>query len=113
MSEINPGLAALSLLVAVMSVYTALDLTARLRAASTRVANWWLLGGALHLGGGLWAMHQIAATCEIALLFTNPHLRTPSHLVAMEAFAILRNAEANGIRGQEQASPTWPATHRS
>ena len=59
MSEINPGLAALSLLVAVMSVYTALDLTARLRAASTRVANWWLLGGALHLGGGLWAMHQI------------------------------------------------------
>ena len=40
MSEINPGLAALSLLVAVMSVYTALDLTARLRAASTRVANW-------------------------------------------------------------------------
>ena len=59
MSEINPGLAALSLLVAVMSVYTALDLTARLRAASTRAANWWLLGGALHLGGGLWAMHQI------------------------------------------------------
>lgn len=72
MSEINPGLAALSLLVAVMSVYTALDLSARLRAASPGTAIGWLLGGALHLGGGLWAMHQIgliamAAQAPIAL----------------------------------------------
>lgn len=57
---INPGLAALSLLVAVMSVYTALDLTARLRAAKSTAAIWWLLGGSVHLGGGLWATHQIS-----------------------------------------------------
>lgn len=98
MSEINPGLAALSLLVAVMSVYTALDLTARLRAASTRAANWWLLGGALHLGGGLWAMHQIGliALEQRAPLLMDGRLLGVSLLLALatSGFALYRVGRA-------------------
>lgn len=98
MPEMNPGLAALSLLVAVMSAYTALDLTARLRTASAHVATWWILGGALHLGGGLWAMHQIGL---IALEQTSP-IRVDGRLlmislvlaVGTSAFALYRVGRA-------------------
>ena len=98
MPEINPGLAALSLLVAVMSVYTALDLTARLRAATTRAANWWLLGGALHLGGGLWAMHQIGliALEQRAPIVLDGRLLLASFLLAIgtSGFALYRVGRA-------------------
>jgi PAS domain S-box-containing protein len=53
----EPALVILSLLIAVMAGYSALDLAGRVAAArgSARVA--WLAGGATALGSGIWAMH--------------------------------------------------------
>jgi diguanylate cyclase (GGDEF)-like protein len=56
----NPVMVLLSLLVAMLASYTALDFSMRInqiRAASLR--GWWLAGGALALGTGIWSMHFI------------------------------------------------------
>lgn len=56
----DPALVALSLLIAVVASYTALDLAARMR-ASTGWAYWsWLATAALAMGGGIWSMHFVA-----------------------------------------------------
>jgi NO-binding membrane sensor protein with MHYT domain len=53
-------LVALSMVVAVMASYVALDLGARVSAASHTRARWcWLLGGAVSMGVGIWSMHFI------------------------------------------------------
>src|SRR5690606_40026558 len=48
-----------SFLVAVMSAYTALDLAGRIHTAAEGAAKWWLLGGAVAMGFGIWSMHFI------------------------------------------------------
>lgn len=54
----NSELVILSLAVAVVASYTALDLAGRVSAARGRIV--WLLGGAFSMGAGIWAMHFIA-----------------------------------------------------
>jgi diguanylate cyclase (GGDEF)-like protein len=49
----------LSLAVAVVASYTALDLAGRVSAARGRAQAVWLLSGACSLGAGIWAMHFI------------------------------------------------------
>lgn len=56
----NLSLVALSILIAAVASYTALDLAGRLRATSGRAWRAWLATAALALGGGVWAMHFIA-----------------------------------------------------
>ena len=53
----NYGLVAVSVLVAILASYTALDLTTRITASSGRGARVWLLGGAFSMGIGIWSMH--------------------------------------------------------
>lgn len=62
----------LSYLVAVLASYIALDLTGRLRDRnnSKKDAALWLLGGAVAMGSGIWAMHFIGM-----LSFTIPGLQ--------------------------------------
>ncbi len=48
-----------SIVVAVLASYTALDMAGRLATAQGRVARWWLLGGAVAMGLGIWSMHFI------------------------------------------------------
>ena len=48
-----------SLLVAVLTSYTALDLARRISTATPRAARWWLAGGAWAMGTGIWSMHFI------------------------------------------------------
>jgi two-component system NtrC family sensor kinase len=55
----HAGLVTLSVVVAAVAAYVALDLAARLTAASGRPRRTWLLGGALSMGGGIWAMHYL------------------------------------------------------
>ena len=50
---------AISLLVAILASYTALDMAGRLATAEGRVARWWLAGGAAAMGLGIWSMHFI------------------------------------------------------
>ena len=49
-----------SLLVAILASFTALDMAGRLATSEGRVARWWLAGGALAMGLGIWSMHFIA-----------------------------------------------------
>src|ERR1700736_290354 len=52
-------LVALSVLIAVLASYTALDLAGRTTAASGRVRLAWLAGGATAMGLGIWSMHYV------------------------------------------------------
>lgn len=49
----------LSIVVATMASYTALDLAGRVTHSSGRPATLWLLGGSAAMGAGIWSMHFI------------------------------------------------------
>src|SRR6266581_1262371 len=53
----DPVLVALSILIAALASYTALDLATRMRAASGRAHRAWLAAAAIAMGGGIWSMH--------------------------------------------------------
>jgi diguanylate cyclase (GGDEF)-like protein len=55
----NYWLVLLSVLVATLASYTALDLTTRIINSKGRSAKLWLLGGAFSMGMGIWSMHFI------------------------------------------------------
>ena len=52
-------LVSVSVLMAVLASYAALDLAARVTAAHGRVRLAWLTGGATAMGIGIWSMHYI------------------------------------------------------
>jgi PAS domain S-box-containing protein len=56
----NPHLILLSFIVAVTASYTALDLAGRVQITTSRIRLVWLLGGAVAMGTGIWAMHFVA-----------------------------------------------------
>ncbi|HEX2828534.1 MAG TPA: EAL domain-containing protein [Burkholderiales bacterium] len=53
----NYGLVVVSILVAILASYTALDLATRISQSSGRSARAWLGGGAFSMGVGIWSMH--------------------------------------------------------
>jgi signal transduction histidine kinase/CheY-like chemotaxis protein len=53
------SLVALSVLVAVLASYTTLTLAERVASADGRAARWWIAGGALAMGSGIWSMHFV------------------------------------------------------
>ncbi len=53
-------LVALSIIIAVIASYTALDLAEQVTAATERERKLWLAGGAIAMGSGIWSMHFIA-----------------------------------------------------
>src|SRR5438067_1390896 len=55
----NAGLVLLSIAAAVMASYVALDLASRVTASAGYAARWWLAGGAVSMGLGIWSMHFI------------------------------------------------------
>jgi diguanylate cyclase (GGDEF)-like protein len=55
----NSWVVLLSLWVAILASYTALDLASRIAASSGPAAIAWLLGGAFAMGTGIWSMHFI------------------------------------------------------
>jgi NO-binding membrane sensor protein with MHYT domain len=56
----NPYLVALSILVASVASYTALDLGGRVTAARGLARRVWLVAAAITMGGGIWSMHFVA-----------------------------------------------------
>ena len=52
-------LVALSVLVAILASYTALDLGARVTSSRGNERLWWMIGGAVSMGIGIWSMHYI------------------------------------------------------
>src|SRR6267143_1405045 len=59
MGSYHYALVALSILIAMVAAYAALDLAARVTAASGWTRAIWLLGGASAMGIGIWSMHYI------------------------------------------------------
>jgi len=55
----SPSLVVISLCVAILASYTALDLAGRIATARGRAAYMWMTGGALAMGVGIWSMHFI------------------------------------------------------
>lgn len=55
----NLWLVLLSIVVAVMASYVALDAASRILLSSKRVARYWLIGGSLAMGTGIWSMHFV------------------------------------------------------
>ncbi len=66
----NPSLVAVSLVVAVLVSHTALSLAARIAAAVPGQVRYWLIGGSIAVGTGLWSMHFIAM---VSFLPAAPH----------------------------------------
>jgi PAS domain S-box-containing protein len=70
-------LVALSVLIAVLASYAALDLAARVTAAHGRMRFAWLFGGAAAMGTGIWSMHYIgmlAFSLPIPVLYDWPEV---------------------------------------
>src|SRR5688500_5031101 len=61
-AKYDPGLVALSYIVASLAAYTAIDLAGRVSEyrLEPRRAAAWLLGGAFAMGAGIWSMHFVA-----------------------------------------------------
>jgi signal transduction histidine kinase/CheY-like chemotaxis protein len=71
----DPWLVALSIVIAVLASYTALDLASRVAASKGRAATLWLTGGAFSMGIGIWSMHfigMLAFHLPIALSYDVP-----------------------------------------
>ena len=58
-SSYNIWLVLISILVAVLASYTALDMAGRITAAQGKAARLWLAGGSAAMGSGIWSMHFI------------------------------------------------------
>lgn len=56
----DPVLVCISILIAVATSYTALDLAGRIRASEGWLRRVWLATAAVAMGGGIWAMHFVA-----------------------------------------------------
>jgi diguanylate cyclase len=68
----NPWLVILSVVVAAMASYTALDLARRVTTTQGSAAIVWLLGGACAMGTGIWSMHfvgMLAFSLPIAMAY--------------------------------------------
>ncbi len=52
-------LVALSVFLAIAASYASLDVTGRITVAHRRARTFWLVGGAVAMGSGIWAMHYI------------------------------------------------------
>jgi NO-binding membrane sensor protein with MHYT domain len=63
----DSSLVALSVVIAIVASYTALDLAGRIRAAKDWASHAWLATAAVAMGGGIWSMHFVAM-----LAFTMP-----------------------------------------
>ncbi|RBH55847.1 MULTISPECIES: EAL domain-containing protein [Pseudomonas] len=71
----SSALVFMSLCVAILASYTALDLAGRIATASGRAVYLWMAGGAMAMGVGVWSMHfigMLAFKLPIALAYDGP-----------------------------------------
>ncbi|WP_297842470.1 EAL domain-containing protein [Pseudomonas sp.] len=71
----TPSLVLISVFVAILASYTALDLAGRVATANGRATYLWMSGGGLAMGVGVWAMHfmgMLALHLPIELVFDVP-----------------------------------------
>jgi diguanylate cyclase (GGDEF)-like protein len=87
-----------SLLVAILASYTALDMAGRVAIAKGRAAWWWLAGGAFAMGFGIWSMHfvgMLAFSLPISIGYDLPiTVLSLAIAIAVSAFALRQVATA-------------------
>lgn len=59
LNNLNPILTAMSLMISIISAWTALDMASRVTKSQGIAARLWLIGGGIAMGTGVWAMHFI------------------------------------------------------
>jgi diguanylate cyclase len=98
----SPWLVFISIIVASLASYTALDLASRISASRGAAARAWLVGGAISMGTGIWSMHfigMLAVRLPVALGYEW------GHTLASLAIAIGSSFFALFIAGS--AALTW------
>jgi PAS domain S-box-containing protein len=95
----NYALVALSVLIAIVASYAALDLAGRVTAAGGRTRAVWLLGGAGAMGTGIWSMHYIGMLAFILPIPVAYHW--PTVLLSLLA-AILASAVGLGVASRQK-----------
>jgi NO-binding membrane sensor protein with MHYT domain len=68
-------LVTLSAAIAIFASYTTLDLAEQVSLAQGQRRRWWILGGAMTMGSGIWAMHfvgMLAACLPVAATYNGP-----------------------------------------
>src|SRR5258705_11122419 len=101
----DPTLVALSLLIAILASYCALDLTARVSAARRGHRALWVLGGATAMGFGIWSMHFIGM---LALQLPFPIWYHTGLLILSFVIAMLALGIARFVTGRDPLSPAAP-----
>jgi two-component system, sensor histidine kinase and response regulator len=87
----DPGLVALSIVIAILASGAALDLANRVTAARGRARALWLAGGAFAMGSGIWSMHYVGM---LAFHLPVPVLYHAPTVVASLLAAVLASAVA-------------------
>ncbi|MBT9238156.1 EAL domain-containing protein [Pseudomonas sp. MG-2] len=97
----SSSLVLISLCVAILASYTALDLTGRIATAKGRAACLWMGGGALAMGIGVWSMHFIGM-----LAFSLPI--ELGYDLALTAFSLLIAVLSSGFALWLVSQPSLP-----
>jgi NO-binding membrane sensor protein with MHYT domain/CheY-like chemotaxis protein len=88
----NPVLVAISIVIACLASYTALDLAGRVTAARARSRFTWLLYGSTAMGVGIWSMHfvgMLAFRMPIEIMYDVPLVLTSALIAIGAAFLAL------------------------
>ena len=106
----HPVLVALSVLIAMLASYAALDLASRVTVAHGRARAAWLLGGCVVMGIGIWSMHfvamlalqmPVATMYDISLVALSVLVAIAASLVAL----VVVSREAATVRALAVAAP--------
>jgi diguanylate cyclase (GGDEF)-like protein len=97
----NPWLVSLSVFVAILVSYTALNLAIRVSSTNRASARLWLGGGAIAMGGGIWSMHFIGM---LAFSLPIPLAYDVNSTLASLAIAILISGFALQIAGRRRTT---------
>ena len=95
-------LVALSVLIAMLASYAALDLGGRVTASHGRLQVIWLMGGSVAMGTGIWSMHYIgmlAYSLPVSVFY-----RWPTVLLSLLA-AVLASAVALFVVSRDEMGP--------
>src|SRR5713226_3357191 len=99
------GLVVLSVVIAIVAAYAALDLAGRVTSADGRIRFIWLTGGAVAMGTGIWSMHYIgmlAFRLPIPVLYDWPTVLLSllaAVLASAVALLVVSGKKMGAIRG--------------
>jgi NO-binding membrane sensor protein with MHYT domain len=96
-------LVVLSIVIAILGSYTALDLSRRVRANIGQVRAWWLAAAATAMGLSIWSMHFVAMLAfDVGM--------TVAYDVSLTALSLLIaiGVTSGAFAAVARPSPTWP-----